>query len=139
MGRPVACDWLLIAVSTPHGGSSTLRVHAWRNLRGLGAHYLEQSVCLFPATPKTTRAAARLVTRLRLEGGHREMLRVRLTDTKQEAAVVDATPRERTVEHPGVVESTRQFRKELRLERRRGRVTYGELEESDANRICVAY
>jgi hypothetical protein len=129
----VARDWLLITVSTPPGGSSTLRVYAWRNLRSLGAHYLQQSVCLLPATPKTTRAAARVVTRLRAEGGHGEMLRIRLTDSKQEATIVDAIQRERTDEYREVVQSTRQFHEELQLERRRGRTTYTELEESDAD------
>jgi hypothetical protein len=129
----VARDWLLITVSTPRGGTSTLRVYAWRNLRSLGAHYLQQSVCLLPATPKTTRAAARLVARLRAEGGHGDMLRVRLTDSKQEAAVIDAIQRERTDEYREVVERTRQFHEELQLERRRGRATYTELEESDAD------
>ena len=64
----MARDWLLITVSTPRRELSTLRVYAWRNLRSLGAHYLQQSVCLLPATPKTTRAVARLVTRLRARG-----------------------------------------------------------------------
>ena len=130
---PVSGDWLLITVSTPPGGRSTLRVYAWRNLRSLGAHYLQQSVCLLPATPKTTRAAARVVTRLRAEGGQGEMLRIRLTDSKQEAAVIDALQRERTDEYREVVERTRQFHEELQLERRRGRATYTELEESDAD------
>jgi hypothetical protein len=129
----VARDWLLITVSTPPGGSSTLRVYAWRNLRSLGAHYLQQSVCLLPATPKTTRVAARVVTRLRADGGHGEMLRTRLTDSKQEAAVIDAIQRERSDEYQELVESTRQFHEELQLERRRGRINYTELEESDAD------
>ena len=126
-------DWLLITVSTPPRSTSTLRVYAWRNLRGLGAYYLQQSVSLVPATPKTTRAATRLVTRLRAEGGHGEMLRVRLTDSKQAAAVIDAIQRERTDEYREVVESARQFRRELQLERRRRRTTYAELEERDAD------
>ena len=129
----MARDWLLITVSTPGGGSSTLRVYAWRNLRSLGAHYLQQSVCLLPATPKTTRAATRLVTRLRAEGGRGEMLRIPLTDARQEAAVIDAIQRERTDEYREVVERTRQFHEELQLERRRGRAMYTELEESDAD------
>jgi hypothetical protein len=129
----VARDWLLITVSTPRGATSTLRVYAWRKLRSLGAHYLQQSVCLLPATPKTTRATSRVVTRLRAEGGHGEMLRVQLTDSKQEAAVIDAIQRERTDEYREVVERTQQFHDELRLERRRGRATYTELEESDAD------
>jgi hypothetical protein len=129
----VARDWLLITVSTPPGGSSTLRVYAWRNLRSLGAHYLQQSVCLLPATPKTTRAAARVVTRLRDEGGHGEMLRIHLTDSKQEETVIDAIQRERTDEYHELVESTQQFHEELQFERGRGRATYTELEESDAD------
>src|SRR3954470_16902420 len=111
----VARDWLLITVSTPRGGSSTLRVYAWRKLRSLGAHYLQQSVCLLPATPKTTRAAARLVTRLRAVGGHGEWLRISLPDRRQETAVVDAIQRERTDEYREVVERTRQFHEELQL------------------------
>src|SRR5579862_7023212 len=131
--RSVARDWLLITVSILLGGSSTLRVYAWRNLRSLGGHYLQQSVCLLPATPKTTRAGARVVTRLRAEGGHGEMLRIHLTDSKQEAALIDSIQRERTDEYHELVESTRQFHEELQLERRRGRATYTELEESDVD------
>src|SRR6201989_3519186 len=118
-GRPVDRDWLLITVSTPPGGTSTLRVYAWRNLRSLGGHYLQQSVCLLPATPKTTRAAARVVTRLRAEGGNGEMLRIRVTDSRQEAAIIDAIQRERTDEYREIVESTREFHEELQMERRR--------------------
>ena len=129
----MARDWLLITVSTPPGGSSTLRVYAWRNLRSLGGHYLQQSVCLLPATPKTTRATARVVTRLRAEGGQGEMLRIHLTDSKQETAVIDAIQRERTDEYHELVESTRHFHAELQRERRRGRATYTELEESDVD------
>jgi hypothetical protein len=125
--------WLLITVSTPGSGTSTLRVYAWRNLRGAGAHYLQQSVCLLPATPATTRTATKVVTRLRAEGGHGEMLRIDLLDPKQEAKVIDAMQAERTDEYHELVESTRQFHEELEGERRRGRATYTELEESDAD------
>ena len=129
----MAREWLLITVSTPPGASSTLRVYAWRNLRSLGAHYLQQSVCLLPATPRTTRAVTRLVNRLRAEGGRGEMLRIRLTDARQEATVIDTIQRERTDEYGELVESTRHFHEELQHERRRGRTTYTELEESDAD------
>jgi hypothetical protein len=61
------------------------------------------------------------------------MLRITLTDSRQEIAVIDAIQRERTDEYREVVERTRQFHDELRLERRRGRTTYTELEESDAD------
>jgi hypothetical protein len=126
-------DWLLISVSTPGSASSTLRVYAWRNLRGAGAHYLQQSVCLLPATPATTRVATKVVTRLRAEGGQGEVLRMHLVDPRQEARVIDAMQAERADEYHELVESTRQFHEELEGERRRGRATYTELEESDAD------
>jgi hypothetical protein len=126
-------QWLLITISTPSGGSSTLRVYAWRNLRSAGAHYLQQSVCLLPATPATTRAATKVVTRVRAEGGQGEMLRIELMDPRQESKVIDAMQAERTDEYHELVESTRQFHEELESERRRGRATYTELEESDAD------
>lgn len=129
----MAHDWLLISVSTPGGGSSTLRVYAWRNLRRLGAHYLQQSVCVLPATPKTTRAVTRLVTRLRSEGGQGQMLRITLSDDREESAIIDAIQSEREDEYRELVESTQKFHDELQLERRRGRTTYTELEESDAD------
>ena len=131
----MARDWLLITVSPPGGGRSTLRVYAWRNLRGAGAHYLQQSVCLLPATAATTRTATKVVTRLRTEGGGGEVIRIQLVDSKQEAKVVDAMQAERTDEYHELVESTRQFHDELAAERRRGRATYTELEESDADLV----
>jgi hypothetical protein len=126
-------QWLLITVSTPGSGSSTLRVYAWRNLRSAGAHYLQQSVCLLPATPATTRTATKVVTRLRAEGGQGEVLGIQLLDARHEARVIDAMQAERTDEYHELVESTRQFHEELEGERRRGRATYTELEESDAD------
>lgn len=76
----------------------------------------------------------RPVRRLRADGGHGEMLRIRLTDSKQEAAVIDAIQRERSDDHHEVVENTRQFRKELQRERRRGRTTCTELDEATSDR-----
>jgi hypothetical protein len=108
-------------------------VYAWRTLRRLGAHYLQQSVCVLPATPKTTRAVTRLISRLRAEGGQGRMLRINLTDAREETALIDAFQRERTDEYREVVGSTRQFHEELQFERRRGRTIYTELEESDAD------
>jgi hypothetical protein len=125
------------AAATPAVIRRALAVSGWRNLRGLGAHYLQQSVCLLQATPKTTRATARLVTRLRAEGGQGEMLRVELTESGQETTVTDAMQRG---EPPSTARSSSapdSSNEELRLERRRGRTTYTELEESDADSRAI--
>lgn len=126
-------NWLLVTVSTPSGRSSTLRVYAWRKLRSLGAHYLQQSVCLLPDTPRTLRVVNRLLGRLRAEGGQGELLRIQLTDARQEVALIELFQRERSDEYREVVERTQQFHEELEHERQCGRATYTELEESDAD------
>lgn len=125
-------DWLLVTTSTP-GGSSTLRVWSWRRMRALGAHYLQQSVCVLPATPETRRAVTRVLARLHAEGGGGQLLAITLTDEAQEAAIIDSFQRERADEYREVVARTKEFHAELARERERSRLTYTELEESDAD------
>jgi hypothetical protein len=125
-------EWLLVTTSTP-GSSSTLRVWAWRRLRGLGAHYLQQSTCVLPATPETRRAVNRVLTRLRDDDAHGQALAIAFTDTTQEDAIIAAFKAERADEYREVVERTQSFHDELAHERSARRVTYTELEESDAN------
>jgi hypothetical protein len=125
-------EWLLVTTSTP-GGSSTLRVWAWRRLRSLGAHYLQQSTCVLPATPETRRAVNRVVTRLRDEDAQGQALAIAFTDADQEAAIIAAFQDERADEYREVVERTGSFHDELAAERSARRVTYTELEESDAD------
>jgi hypothetical protein len=123
--------WLLVVVST--GGSSTLRVHAWRRLRSLGALYLQSSVCLLPQRPETTRAVARLLDRVRREGGEGRALAISLVDAEEERRVVGAFSAERSDEYREICSRTPSFLEEIALERRRGRATYTEIEESEAD------
>ena len=61
------------------------------------------------------------------------MLRITLNDPAQEASVIESFQQERADEYREVIERTQQFHQELAHERRRGRLTYTELEESDAD------
>jgi hypothetical protein len=70
---------------------------------------------------------------LRAEGGSGDVLRIQLTDEQQEATLIESFQRERSDEYREVVERTQQFHEELASERQRGRATYTELEESDAD------
>jgi hypothetical protein len=124
--------WLIITVSTS-GASSTLRVHAWRKLRGLGAHALHQSVYLLPDRPSTRRAVTRLIARVQREGGHGRMLQIALSDEREEQELMAAFSAERSDEYGEIVERTLDFLREIETERQRGRMTYTEVEESDAD------
>lgn len=122
---------MLITVST--GGSSTLRVHCWRKLRSLGALYLQSSVCLLPQTTETKRAVARLLDRVRREGGSGRMLAITITDPAEEESIISQFRAERTDEYQEVCSRTPEFLHEIKTEQARGRATYTEVEESEAD------
>ena len=124
--------WLLITVSTA-GAPPALRVQVWRRLRALGALYLQQSVCLLPDRPEVTRAVRRLLDRVHRDGGQGRLLKVALTDPAEEHAVIEDFRRERAVEYADLLERIPEFLAELDRERARGRTTYAEVEESEAD------
>ena len=123
--------WLLVTVST--AGSSTLRVHAWRKLRSLGALYLQNSVALVPARPATVRALAKLLDRLRRSGGEGRVLPIAITDPREEQRLVEQLSAERSDEYGEIVSRVPAFLEEIAYERRRGRASYAEVEESEAD------
>src|SRR4051794_2628156 len=122
-------DWLLVSVST--GGVASLRVYVWRQLRKLGAIYVQQSVCLLPDRPSVVRAVARLVARVRERGGQARSFRVRLTDPPEVKALIAEQRAQRDSEYAEIVERTPQFLTEIEQETARGRATYAEVEESE--------
>ena len=125
-------SWLLVTVSTP-GALSTLRVHVWRRLRSLGALYLQQSVCLLPDRPRTAKAVEQLADRVGREGGDARVLRIHFTDPAQETTIVEAFRDERADEYQEVLSRVPDFLEEIESERAKGRFTYAEVEESEAD------
>jgi hypothetical protein len=124
--------WMLISLATAES-PSVLRIQAWRNLRALGAHYLQRSVCLLPQRPATTEALQRLLTRVERQGGHARVFDIGRLDEMNEEAVIRAFSAERADEYGEVVSRTREFLAEIAMERHRGRATYPELEESEVD------
>jgi hypothetical protein len=123
--------WLLVSVST--GAAASLRVFVWRTLRGLGAVYVQQSVCLLPDLPQVSQAVRRLVDRVRAQGGQARLLHVELADAAERETLVAEQRAERDEEYGEVLERVPAFLAELEMETGRGRVTYAEVEESEAD------
>jgi hypothetical protein len=124
-------QWLLITLTT--GASSTLRVHAWRRLRSLGALYLQNSVALLPALPETGRHVARLVDRVRREGGEARLLTITIADAAEEQALREEFSRATSDEYNEICSRVPAFLEEIEMERGRGRASYAEVEESEAD------
>ncbi len=123
----------MISVSTA-GAAGTLRVQVWRKLRSLGAVYLQQSVCLLPAEDDVVvRQVRRLTDRIRHQGGTARVLRMRFTDPAGEQSVVEEFNAARDAEYAEILERIPELREELAQERARGRATYAEVEESEAD------
>ena len=114
------------------GAAAALRVQVWRKLRSLGALYLQQSVCLLPARENVVRDMRRLADRVRHQGGTCRLLHVRLADEEQ-AQVVAEMNAARDEEYAEVLDRLPEFVAELGNERARGRTTYAEVEESEAD------
>jgi len=124
--------WLLVSVSTA-GAAAALRVQVWRKLRSLGALYLQQSVCLLPARDEVAREVRRLADRVRRQGGSFRLLHVVLADEAERAQVVAEMNAARDEEYAEVLDRLPEFVAELDKERARGRTTYAEVEESEAD------
>jgi hypothetical protein len=124
--------WLLVTASSA-GAPDSLRVAIWRKLRSLGALYLHQSVCLLPDRPEVRREIRRLVDRVRSNGGSARELHIAFDDRDEEAGVVAELQAARDDEYGEVLDRIPAFLDELRAERDRGRATYEEVEESEAD------
>ncbi len=122
----------MVSVSTA-GAAGTLRVHVWRKLRSLGALYLQQSVCLLPARAEVVREVRRMADRVRHQGGQARVLHMAFADHEQERAVIEEFNAAREQEYAEMLERLPELRKELATERARGRVSYAEVEESEAD------
>jgi uncharacterized protein YdbL (DUF1318 family) len=124
--------WLVISVSTA-GAAASLRVQVWRKLRSLGALYLQQSVCLLPATADVARDVRRLAGRVRQGGGTARVLPMAFTDPAEEQAVITELNTARDAEYAEVLDRLPELHRELAGEQARGRLTYAEVEESEAD------
>jgi pyruvate/2-oxoglutarate dehydrogenase complex dihydrolipoamide acyltransferase (E2) component len=124
--------FLLISVSTA-GGSGSLRVQVWRKLRSLGAVYLQQSVCLLPERDRLVREVGRLLAKVRAQGATGRVITIDVPVEREHTALVAEFNAARDVEYAEVRERTPAMLAEIATETARGRASYAEVEESEAD------
>jgi hypothetical protein len=124
--------FLLVSVSTA-GGPPSLRMQVWRKLRSLGALYLQQSVCLLPARERPIREVGRLLARVHTQGATGRAITIEIPDEREHAALVAEFNAARDAEYGEVLERTPAMLAEIATETDRGRASYAEVEESEAD------
>ena len=122
-------DWLLLVYRVPSEPSNN-RVSVWRELKRLGALYLQQCVCIVPALPVCEEGVGSAVRRIETLGGSHNLFRIRDLEPAERDALVNGFRELSGKEYAEIVEECRtKFVKEIEFERFRENYTYEEAEE----------
>jgi len=126
---PAVTNWLLLTYKVPTQ-SSRARVAVWRDLKRLGALYLQQAVCVLPDLPEVVTALAQVRKRIGdLEG---TSFSARLADLSDDdhTQLIDGFRSNSEREYAEIIEECEtKFFKEIEFERFRRNFTYEETEE----------
>jgi hypothetical protein len=122
-------EWLLLIYRVPSEPSNN-RVSVWRELKRLGALYLQQCVCVVPALPVCAAGIASAARKVESLGGSHNLFRLRDLPAEEQERLVAGFRALSAKEYDEIVEECRtKFVKEIEFERFRENYTYEEAEE----------
>ena len=124
--------WLLL-IYRIQAGSSSRRTYVWRQLRQLGAVYLQQAVAVLPDRPELRAGLDQLGGRIRAGGGEVSLLETASPSAAWEEDLVGRFNLARNAEYDEIIESVERFEDEIRRETRKKRFMFAELEESETD------
>jgi hypothetical protein len=106
------------------------RVAVWRNLKKVGAVYVQDSVCVVPDTAALRREVAPVLERIDASGGRYHLLPLRKLPVEEEEKLVALFVEQAAQHYREIVENCEvNFVKEIEFERFRKNFTYEEAEE----------
>lgn len=124
--------WLLFIYRVPQDPPGR-RTYVWRQLKQLGAAYLQQAAAVLPDQPEPRAALEALGARIREFEGEASLLETLSPDSEWEAATIARFNRGRDEEFAELVENIERFEDEIARESRRDKFTFAELEELEAD------
>ena len=124
--------WLLL-IYRIRAESSGRRTYVWRQLRQLGAVYLQQAAAVLPDRPELRLELDRLGQRIRATGGEASLLETVSPTPAWEGELVARFNAARDAEYEEILDSVESFEDEIRRETRRKRFRFAELEEGEAD------
>ncbi len=132
-GQPAEARRWLLLVYRIKAESSSHRTYAWRQLRQLGAVYLQQAAAVLPDRPELRIGLDRLGQRIRSAGGEASLLETVSPSPTWEEELVARFNAARDAEYEEIVDSVERFEDEIRRETAQGRFRFAELEEGEAD------
>jgi len=124
--------WLLLTYKVP-ADPATKRVALWRKIKGLGAIYLQNGVCLLPRTDDNMRRLKMLENDVAEMGGESVLLETTALDPLQGEKVVGRFRADRDEHYREFIGRCDEFEKEIAKEIAIQKFTYAELEEEDTD------
>uniref|UniRef100_Q11N85 ChrB domain protein n=2 Tax=Phyllobacteriaceae TaxID=69277 RepID=Q11N85_CHESB len=127
-----AANWLLLTYKVPPEPAAK-RIALWRRLKGMGAVYLQNGVCLLPKTDDHVRRLKMLENDVGEMGGESVILETVALDRAQEEKVIARFKADRDEAYREFVDKCDDFEAEIAKERAANHFTYAELEENDVD------
>ncbi|PDT21278.1 Chromate resistance protein ChrB [Rhizobium hidalgonense] len=124
--------WLLLTYKVPPD-PATKRIALWRRLKGMGAVYLQNGVCLLPKTDDHVRRLKMLENDVSKMGGESVILETVALDRAQEDKVVSRFKADRDDQYREFLGRCTDFEAEIAKEIAINKFTYAELEEEDTD------
>ena len=122
--------WLLLAYKVPPEPAAK-RVALWRRLKGMGAVYLQNGVCLLPKTDDHVRRLKILENDIAGMDGDAVILEAVALDRGQQEKVVARFKADRDDAYRELIDKCDDFETEIAKETAAQHFTYNELEEND--------
>lgn len=125
-------SWLLLTYKVPPEPASK-RIALWRRLKGMGAVYLQNGVCLLPKTDDHVRQLKMLENEIVNMKGQSVILETLALDRGQEEKVVARFKADRDDAYEEFIDKCDDFEREIAKEVKANHFTYAELEENDVD------
>ena len=121
--------WILVVYRVPTEPASR-RVTIWRDLKRLGALYLQQCVCILPRRDPVQEELSRIIAKIPTLGGEYTRFDIPQLPAADEAKIITAFRTLRDKEYAEIVEECEtKFVKEIEFEHFRQNYTFEEAEE----------
>lgn len=125
-------NWLLLTYKVP-AEPAKKRVALWRRLKGMGAVYLQNGVCLLPRTDDHVRRLKIVENEIAGMEGESVLLETVALDLTQENKVLARFKADRDEEYVEFIGKCKDFEEEIARETGILHFTYAELEENDVD------